>query len=74
MSKLRFSKTKASGLLCGMSRCKDYKFSQTRAGVAQAENRQMRRLLKEKVNHRKETELPGKMRIGSLKKNENNMA
>ena len=36
MSKSRFSKTKAAGLLCGMSRCKDYKFSQTRAGVAQA--------------------------------------
>lgn len=29
---------------------------------------------KGKVNHRKEAELPGKMRIGSLKKNESNMA
>lgn len=48
MSKSRFSKTKAAGLLCGMSRCKDYKFSHTGAGVAQAENRQMRRLLKKK--------------------------
>ena len=29
---------------------------------------------KGKVNHRTEAELPGKMRIGSLKKNESNMA
>lgn len=46
MSKSRFSKTKSAGLLCGMSRCKDYKFSQTGAGVAQAENRQMKRLIR----------------------------
>ena len=48
MSKSRFSKTKAADLLCGMSHCKDYKFSQAGAGVAQAENRQMRRLRKKK--------------------------
>lgn len=43
MSKSKYSKTKAAGLLCGMSRCKDYKF-------AQAENRQMRRPRKKKQN------------------------
>lgn len=43
MSKSRFSKTKASGLLCGMSHCKDYKFSQAGAGVAQAEMRRLRK-------------------------------
>ena len=48
MSKSEYSKTKAAGLLCGMSRCKDYKFAQAGAGVAQAENRQMRRLRKKK--------------------------
>ena len=73
MSKSRYSKIKTAGLLCGVSRCKDYKFTQANADLAQIENRQMRRLRKKKVNHRKETELPGKMRIGSLKKNESNM-
>lgn len=49
MSKSRYSKTKAAGQLCGMSRCKDYKFSQTRsAPVANVQNRQMRRLSKKK--------------------------
>lgn len=48
MSKSKYSKTKAAGLLCGMSRCKDYKFAQAGAGAAQAENRQMRRLRKKK--------------------------
>lgn len=48
MSKSRFSKTKAAGLLCGISRCKDYKFSQVGAGVVQVGNRQMRRLRKKK--------------------------
>lgn len=48
MSKSKYSKTKAAGLLCGMSRCKDYKFAQAGAGVAQVENRQIRRLRKKK--------------------------
>lgn len=49
MSKSRYSKTKASGLLCGMSRCKDYKFSQAgSAPVANVHNRQMRRLGRKK--------------------------
>ena len=48
MSKSKYSKTKATGLLCGMSRCKDYKFAQAGAGVAQVENRQMRRMRKKK--------------------------
>lgn len=48
MSKSKYSKTKAAGPLCGMSRCKDYKFAQAGAGVAQAENRQMRRPRKKK--------------------------
>lgn len=49
MSKSRYSKTKASGLLCGMSRCKDYKFSQAgSAPIANVQNRQMRRMRGEK--------------------------
>lgn len=53
MSKSRYSKTKAAGQLCGMSRCKDYKFSQTRsAPVANVQNRQMRRLSKKKQPER----------------------
>lgn len=48
MSKSKYSKTKAAGLLCGMSRIKDYKFARTSADVAQVENRQMRRLRKKK--------------------------
>lgn len=49
MSKSRYSKTKAAGLLCGMARCKDYKFSQ--AGTTQmatVQNRQTRRAAKKK--------------------------
>lgn len=49
MSKSRHSKTKAAGLLCGMSRCKDYKFVQARsAPVANVQNRQMRRMARKK--------------------------
>lgn len=49
MSKSRYSKTKAAGLLCGMERCKDYKFTQARtAPVANVQNRQMRRLIRKK--------------------------
>ena len=48
MSKSKYSRTKAAGLLCGMSRIKDYKFARTSADVAQVENRQMRRLRKKK--------------------------
>ena len=52
MSKSRYSKIKTAGLLCGVSRCKDYKFTQASADLARVENRQMRRLGK-KINHRK---------------------
>lgn len=48
MSKSRYSKIKTAGLLCGVSRCKDYKFKQANADLAQIENRQMRRLGKKK--------------------------
>lgn len=49
MSKSRHSKTKGAGLLCGMARCKAYKFSMAGAtSAAQVENRQMRRLRKKK--------------------------
>lgn len=60
MSKSKYSKTKAAlmfstlvclsvGLLCGMSRCKDYKFHQAgSAQVANVNNRQMRRMSKKK--------------------------
>lgn len=45
MSKSRYSKTKASGMLCGMSRCKDYSFKQSGfTGSWETPNRQMRRL------------------------------
>ena len=49
MSKSKYSKIKAAGLLCGMSRCKDYKFRQ--AGTSrevQKENRQIRRMRNKK--------------------------
>lgn len=36
------------GLMCGMSRYKNYKFAQAGAGTVQIENRQMRRLRKKK--------------------------
>ncbi len=48
MSKSRYSKIKTAGLLCGVSRCKDYKFKQANADLAQIENRQMKRLIKKK--------------------------
>ena len=49
MSKSRYSKTKAAGLLCGISRCKDYKFKQVGVfPVENTENRQMRRMRKKK--------------------------
>lgn len=48
MSKSKYSKTKAAGLLCGMSRYKNYKFAQAGAGMVHAENRQMKRLRKKK--------------------------
>lgn len=48
MSKSKYSKTKTAGLLCGMSRCKNYKFAQAGAGMVQVENRQIRRLRKKK--------------------------
>lgn len=48
MSKSKYSKTKAAGLMCGMSRYKNYKFAQAGAGTVQFENRQMRRLRKKK--------------------------
>lgn len=48
MSKSKYSKTKAAGLLCGMSRYKNYKFTQASADLARVENRQMRRLGKKK--------------------------
>lgn len=49
MSKSKYSKTKAAGLLCGMSRCKSYKFRQAGAApVANTQNRQMRRAQKKK--------------------------
>lgn len=45
MGKSRFSKTKAAGLLCGMSKCKDYKFEMAwKKGNASIQNRQMRRM------------------------------
>ena len=48
MSKSRYSKTKAAGVLCGMSRCKDYGFKQAGVviGAENTVNRQMRRLCK----------------------------
>lgn len=49
MSKSRHSKTKEAGLLCGVARHKDYKFSMAGATLpAQVENRRMRRLRKKK--------------------------
>ena len=52
MSKSKHSNTNASVLLCGMSRCKDYKVSQAGAGVAQkgggASREDAHRLLEEK--------------------------
>lgn len=49
MGKSRYSKTKAAGLLCGMERCKDYKFKQVRSGAAvNSQNRQTRRLSRKK--------------------------
>lgn len=49
MSKSRYSKTKAAGLLCGMSRCKDYKFSQVgTTKTITVQNRQTRRAAKKK--------------------------
>lgn len=48
MSKSRYSKIKTAGLLCGVSRCKDYKFTQASADLTRVENRQMRRLGKKK--------------------------
>lgn len=49
MSKSRYSKTKAAGLMCGMERCRDYKFKQAgSAPVANVQNRQMRRLIGKK--------------------------
>lgn len=49
MSKSKYSKVKAAGLLCGMSRCRDYKFRQ--AGTyreLQTDNRQIRRMRNKK--------------------------
>lgn len=49
MGKSRYSKTKAAGLLCGMERCKNYKFVQAGAApAANVQNRQMRRLGRKK--------------------------
>ncbi len=49
MSKSKYSKTKAAGLLCGMSRCKNYKFRQAgTAPAASVQNRQMRRAQRKK--------------------------
>ena len=47
MSKSRYSKTKAAGLLVGMTRYKkQVKSSMAGAGIALADNRQMRRARK----------------------------
>ncbi|MDO5540596.1 MAG: hypothetical protein Q4F83_11090 [Eubacteriales bacterium] len=49
MSKSKHSKTKAAGLLCGVSRCRDYKFAQAGAApISNVQNRQMRRLSRKK--------------------------
>lgn len=49
MSKSRYSKTKETGLLCGMERHMDYKFRMTGSKLTvMAENRQMRRLKEKK--------------------------
>lgn len=48
MSKSKYSKTKAAGLMCGMSRYKNYKFAQAGVGMVQAENRQIKRMRKKK--------------------------
>lgn len=49
MSKSKYSKTKAAGLLCGMARCGDYKFREKSAGPAgNVRNRQMRRMQEKK--------------------------
>lgn len=49
MSKSKYSKTKAAGMLCGMSRCGNYKFRQAKAETPVfAQNRQMRRAQKKK--------------------------
>lgn len=48
MGKSRYSKTKAAGLLCGMSRYKQkFEMKQT-GGLVAAENRQMRRAKEKK--------------------------
>lgn len=49
MSKSKYSKIKAAGLLCGMSRCRDYKFRQAGAHrELQTDNRQIRRMRNKK--------------------------
>ena len=52
MSKSRYSKTKASGMLCGMNRYgKRFEFrseKNTAAEIQEVENRQMRRLREKK--------------------------
>jgi hypothetical protein len=51
MSKSKYSKVKGTGLLCGMSRCEDFKFQQAGKGQTVAnrvQNRQMRRAMRKK--------------------------